>query len=347
MSREVLDEAGPGVERPAPAPSQPMPSAWVLDLDAPAAPPSSPAPAPDAEPQRGSSRLREALDPRREGPVGWWRSPWAVVAAAATGALVATVLTGGVMNRQQEAARLAAVRLVADLEPPQSTYNRDRDQGLIDLDLIVYNAGQDGVEVLDATFPGTTGTTIGVREDTAVPAGDTVRVPAQLRLDCSRPLPRSLELRVRTQDDRTRSVRPSSLVAAMYSGDALDSISWMCSPGGRLTQIDIWSTTARDDGSLSMQLRNPSDKPVQIEFTGPAGTTILTDPPSPITVDARDSAFLALTVRVDRCTAAAQRAAAADDVLMHVDGDVWGNLWADSPSVLAGWFARSVALECR
>ncbi|MFP5348121.1 MAG: hypothetical protein ACLGIA_13980 [Actinomycetes bacterium] len=334
MSREVLGEAGTGVEPPAP----PLARAASLQLTPVVT---------SAETRAGATP--EPRPPDRSPPPrfpGWRGSRWTVLAAFAAGALVATAVTTGVLQRQHESERMAAVRLLAEFELRQNEGSVDMENGLLNLNLLVYNGGQDSLEVTGASFADSRGSTIGVREATEVPAGTTVRVPAQLRLDCHHPQPRALDLTVRTLDDRTRTVPAASLVDELFSANPFDSISWLCSARGGPAQVDLWALSARDDGTLSMQLRNASDKPITVSFTGPAGTRIVTQPASPVTVPARHTAFLLLAVHVDRCTDAAQRAAAGEDLQMDVDGDSWGSVSGDSPTTVAGWLARSVALVC-
>jgi hypothetical protein len=266
-----------------------------------------------------------------------------VAAAAAAGALVATVITGGVLERRYTEERMSAVSLVADFS---GSPTRPVEAGeLINTTMMVLNTGQTSVEVVDAAFvDGNGGSTIGLRSSVAVPVGGTVRVPAQLQLDCNSPPPQRLEFTVQTPDGRTRTTEPRD-TASMVGGSLLGHYwQWVCSQSPA-PAIDIWTATGRDDGSLALQLRNPTDTAHALEFRGPTGTRIVTDPPSPIMIEARGGDYVLLTVHVERCTAAAQRASAAEDISMVVDGNNTGFPPSD-PWLLAGWVARAVALQC-
>ena len=345
MSREVLGAGGPDVEPLVPMPHQRSTTTMVTDLDA-------PEPIDVAEPERPPVRPSPVVPRGRRGAgspgtgaalPAWLRTAWGLAAAVTAGALVASLVTVSVSERQSELERMAAVRLLADLQWPSQGLTMSGEQP-VRLNLSVFNPGLDAVEILDARFRGTQSSSIDVEETTAVPAGKTVQVPTLVRVDCTDARPNALELSVRTADGRTRTVSPASAVTAVVGGGRFDVLAFLCDSRGA-NPVEIWSTTARDDGTLSFQMRNTSESPVQIFFNGPTGTRIATDPPSPITVPARDSVFLVATVVVDRCTSAAQRAAAGSDVRIVVDGEV-SDLFTDN-TVVAGWLARSVALVCR
>lgn len=363
MSREVLgglepgtpDEGSSGQDRPlSVVPGQrPATATLVTELDEPAlktrtgtAPPEAAQASTevaDVTPLTDEPRTADPPTTERSVRTGWWRTRWAAVAAAAAGALVATVITGGILERRYTEERMSAVSLVADFSG-SPTMPVEADQ-LVNANMMVLNSGPVSVEVVEAAFPdGSGGTTIGLRSSAVIPAGGAVRVPVQLRLNCNSSPPERLELTVRTPDGRTRTTEPRD-TASMVGGSLVgDFWHWVCSqsPG---PAIDIWTTTARDDGSLALQLRNPNDTTHVVEFRGPTGTRIVTDPPSPITLDERSGDYVRLTVQVERCTSAAQRASAAEDLAMVVDGNNTGFPPAD-PWLLAGWFARAVALQC-
>lgn len=384
MSREVLGASGPDADTPAPSSAPApwrRAAAQITDLDEPPArataaptgadeasdtllvdldepppdgdtrtatpavarPTESAPPDPDAQQQQPAHQA--ARQPPHQPPpqqLPWWRRPWAVVAAAAIGALLATLVTASVLERRHAEDRLAATRLMADLQLRDFGQQMHTD-GTADVDLVVYNAGQDSVAVTGVDLPGATdGWRVQLRRDTNVPAGRTVRIPAEVRLDCRQAPPRQLELQVRTADGRSRDVQPASAMAAIDNGLGLEIFGWLCTTdaGG----VEIWSTRALDDGTLALTMRNPTDEQITVAFSGPTGTQILSDPPSPITLQARTGIAVHLTIQVDRCTAAAQRATAGDDLRMTVD-EQQQSLPTD-PAVLAGWLARTVALTC-
>jgi hypothetical protein len=274
-------------------------------------------------------------DPRSRWALRGWRRHIGLITAFAVGAAVAGLVTGSVLAKQQTEERMAAVRLLAGLDMQQGGQDAR-------LAIQVLNIGQDPVTLEDALFTGNAGSWGMKLEQTAdVLPGRTATVPTQVRLDCGSTPPQGLDLRVRTQDGKLRTV---AALTAPYAGNGVDIVEYLChtNPDG----IEIWSTRAADDGTLSLQIRNPGDTDIDLKIHGPTGTQIVTDPPSPVHLPARSGMNLTLTVKVQRCTAAAQRAAAADDLRMEVNGEDVGALPTD-PGVLAGWMARSVALACR
>ncbi|HEX5533878.1 MAG TPA: hypothetical protein VFX33_09080 [Actinomycetales bacterium] len=269
-------------------------------------------------------------------PLGGWRRHIGLIAAFAVGAAVAGLITGSVLEKHQAEERMAAVRLLAGMDMQPQTGQDGR------LAIQVLNIGQDPVTLEDAMFTGNEGNWGMKLEETAeVLPGRSATVPTHVRLDCGSAPPQGLDLRVRTQDGTLRTV---AALTAPYAGNGVDIVQYLChtNPDG----IEIWSTRARDDGTLSLQIRNPGDNDIDLEIRGPAGTRIVTDPPSPVHLPARSGMNLNLTVDVERCTSAAQRAAAGDDLRMQVNGEDVGGLPTD-PTVLSGWVARSVALACR
>ena len=232
---------------------------------------------------------------------------------------------------------MAAVRVFAGIDLQMQT-SRETPE----LTLGVLNVGQDPVTLVGAGFKGSSGRWGLMLEQTAEALpGRFTNVPSEVRLDCDAPPPQGLELQVRTADGQVRTV--SALTGPPYAGNSADAVQFLCHTNP--DNIEVWSTRARDDGTLSLQIRNPGDNDIDLEIRGPAGTQIVTDPPSPVHLPSRSGINLTLTVHVERCTAAAQRAAAGDDLRMAVDGQDIGALPTD-PAVLAGWVARSVALVC-
>lgn len=372
MSREVLGAAGPENEPTLPASGPTHASRLrdgaqeasgrvaVLDLDAdPPRAGDSAAGEPDAgeasaitagTPPGASAVVPASADsgnaPTSPQPPGLWRA-WrhhprrAVAGAALAGALVTALLTTAVLERRDEAQRYADVRLVADVV--QTGEGSQGPESSIEVDLVVVNTGQDAVRVVGAGFAGTTSDRLEVLREVRVPEGGSARVPARADLACTGTAPSGLDLTVRTQDGRERTVTPGSFFGALDQGPPLQSLFMACDgTGGH--GVDIWSTTARPDGTLSMRVRNPGEEPVTVSFRGPAGTQIVSDPPAPLTIPGRSGVSVLLSVEVERCTAAAQRAAAADDVMIVTDDLDFASLWGGSE--VAGWFARSIALQC-
>jgi hypothetical protein len=368
MSREVL--GSPGTEPDAgPQFSHARAVTIVTDLDAPDAPdlptqptqlarpaqperPGQPAAstqdqaAPPADEPASGETAPDARTPTAAGPPSGPRSPsrWSLrswrrhiglIAAFAVGAAVTGLITGSVLAKHQAEERMASVRLLAGMDMQQGGQDGR-------LAIQVLNIGQDPVTLEDALFTGNEGNWGMKLEQTAeVLPGRSATVPTHVRLDCGSALPQGLDLRVRTQDGRLRTV---AALTAPYAGNGVDIVQYLChtNPDG----IEIWSTRATDDGTLSLQIRNPGDNDIDLEIRGPAGTRIVTDPPSPVHLPARSGMNLNVTVDVQRCTSAAQRASAGDDLRMQVNGEDVGGLPTD-PSVLSGWLARSVALACR
>ncbi len=323
MSREVL--GSPGSEPDAgPQLSHARAVTIVTDHDTPVPTAVEPTTEPTTEPGAGS-----------RGPLGGLRRHAGLLTAFAVGAAVAGLITGSILGKRQAEQRMAAVRLFAgmDMQPRGGQDGR--------LSIQVLNVGQDPVTLEEVLFTGGQGIWGMTLEQTPeVLPGRSVTVPARVRLDCASAPPQGLDLRVRTEDGRLRTV---PALRGPYGANA-DIVQVLCqtNPEG----IEIWSTRARDDGTLTLQMRNPGDTDIDLEIRGPAGTQIVTDPPSPVHLPPRSGLNLNLTVDVQRCTAAAQRAAAGDDLRLAVNGQDAGNLPTD-PAVLSGWLARSVALACR
>jgi hypothetical protein len=363
MSREVL--GSPGTEPDAgPQLSHARAVTIVTDLDTPdvPTPPTQPShrtgqptvPTQDRAPFPADEPAPEQADPdgdthgpvgppvepgsRLRGPLAGWRRHAGLLIAFAIGAVVAALITGSIVEKRQNEERMAAVRLFAGIDEVSGQSGQDGR-----LALRVLNIGQDPVTVQGAVFTGATGNWGMTLEKAAdVLPGGAATVPSHVRLDCEGTPPRGLDLTVRTQDGRLRTV--PALIDGPYGGNSLDMVQYLChtNPDG----IEIWSTRASDDGTLSLQIRNPGDTDIDLKIRGPAGTQIVTDPPSPVHLPARSGVNLNLTVDVQRCTSAAQRAAAGEDLRMEVNGEDVGTLPTD-PSVLSGWMARSVALACR
>ncbi|GAB2692757.1 hypothetical protein [Thalassiella azotivora] len=288
------------------------------------------------------------------------RSAWPLVAAAAAGALVAGLVTAGVLQDLHTQERLAGVRLLADVGTDVSiSGSGDLDavrsgERPIDLSMAVYNAGLDPVRVLSAHAPepqdrpgspSGPGTSLDVAEEVLVPAGATVQVPVQVRLRCDGPRPRTLVLDVRTEDGRTRTVEPGGLGQGGGWTSPMTPLWWLCDLYGDELPLRVWTATAQDDGTLAVRLANTGDERLDVALTAPTGTRLTVDGQESVAIAGRDSVFVRLAVEVDRCTAAAQRPDAADDVGWRTPDGRSSQLPVDL-SLLSGWFARQVALTC-
>lgn len=345
MSREVIGTGTTEELERAPAPRAAPRAATVTDLDA----------ARDAVPQPEVA-VRTATvgdlaapgDPPRRShwpatAPAWLAGPVGVVGAVVVGLLAGALIGTGVAERSQAQQRSENVRLVGGLAYPTTGFLSSSTGGS-QIDVLVVNAGPETVRVTGASF-GDAGSRIDLSEPFEVAPGESARESADVQIDCERPGltdVTSLSVTAQTPDGRTRDV---DLAATGLGGIlATDDLGYLCGEFDASSTLDVFSTTSRGDGSLSMQVRNSTDEAVELTFLGPAGVTIVGEPPFPVTLDASSSEFLVVSVRIDECTGAATRADAGNDLRLLVDGER-EQAFLD-PVVTAGWLARQVALAC-
>lgn len=272
----------------------------------------------------------------------------ALVAAGVAGAVLGAVLAVGVTQRAtlREAQSTASVHAWVE----QGTGRASADA--IALTLRVLNTGDAPVTVVDAGMDGGLRrdgpVSVVLDEELTVPSRTMAALPMQAQADCSgAPLAENastdgrLQLRLRTADGRERLVDPPTGGISMTSADIQESF---CGQTGLRLGLSVAQMATTAAGGLSMSLLNDAREPVTLDFSSPAGTRILGEPPLPLVVEPSRRVSLSVTLEVDSCTNDAQRVRAGDLVQLVIDGRPRrGGL--DSVLVNA-WIARQVALAC-
>jgi hypothetical protein len=318
------DEPGPGAVRTARADDEP-------DADLGAATPQDAVPR-AADVARRTTWLDEV--PSRV------RSAVPLAVAAVAGALLGGLVGSGTAEHSELVDRRETVRMLATLMVPYTGVTRGDERGLR-LRLVLLNAGPEPVTVTEARFDGSR-TSVRIDNSVEVPPGRTAGVAASVLPDCRSGGSRELRLLVTTVDGQTRDVAAGSFGRGV--GMTPDELARFCGPQLGLEPVPVWRTTTEPDGSLFLQLRNVRDEPVLLDVTGPPGTTIVGDPPLPAQLPTDRSAVVRLRVQVERCTSAAQRANAGDEVDLRINGTP-GLAFPDASTVV-GWFAQQVAAAC-
>lgn len=301
----------------------------VIDLDAPA----------------GSPAVRPEQAAGRPGSPDWpgWTPAWArgpfgvVVAALAAAALVAVVATG-LAERREAADRRGVLRLVASLTWPDSLA---RSGEPVDLRVLVLNAGPEPVVVTDLRLEDST-TQLRLTEARSVDAGAVAALPASLDLDCEGALPGRLLVTALTADGRRHEVAPPGLGRGV--GMAPGDVRILCGRQQQLEPVPVWRTWVERDGALALQLRSPRAEPAVLTVASPPGTSLRGEPALPATLPAGRTVLLHLYLEVERCTNAAQRPDAGDQLRFHVDDEA-GTVRLDQATVV-GWFAQQVQKQC-
>ena len=344
MSREVIG-TGTTVEEHdhVPAPRDGAPTSHLTRLDDPAAsevdtPTATTDDDAPSDPATPSRRLRAWPD----AAPAWLAAPVGVMAAVLVGLLVGALLGTGVAERSASQERAESVRLVGGLAYPENGFSTDvRGGGDMRIDVLVINAGPETVRVVGAALPESSSSSLALAEPFEVEPGETVRGKAELRLDCDDPGVGDVVTTVQTPDGRSRDVDLRATDdAALGRGE----LGYLCGDFGPMSTIDVFPAVSSGEGSLSMTVRNTSDRPVELTFDGPAGTTIVGDPAFPLALDPDASAFLELSVQVDQCTGAATRPDAGNDLQLLVNGE--RDVALLDPVVTSGWLSRQVALVC-
>lgn len=300
----------------------------VADLDAPVD-----APPPErAAPGAGRRPLQWP-----EATPDWARGPVGVLVTAAVTATVVMLLATGLAERRAAAERESELRVLATLTWPDSLPARGE---AIDLQVLVLNAGPEPLTVTGLSLEDSS-SRLRLLEDRDVGPGAAALVPASLQLDCGENRPDDLVLTATTADGRTRSVTPAGLGRRVAM--TLDDLRVLCERQ-QLEPLPVWRTWVDPDGALVFQVRNPREEPAVLTVRTPPGTEVVGAPPLPATLPPGRTVPVRLYLDVVRCTNAAQRAAAGEQVEFRVDGDV-AVLTPDVATVV-GWFAQEVAEGC-
>ena len=334
MSREVIGTGTTVTEREhVPGPRHDVHLAAVTDLDVPATPEAVPT-APGDGGRPGSWR---------QGAPAWLWGPAGVVVAVVVGLLAGGLLGAGVAERSAD----DSVRLLGGLTYPQIGFS-GVETGNVTMAMLVVNAGPDPVTVVDAAFVNDFTTSLDLREPFDVEPGEAVRADVQVSVDCDSLTGSGLLVTVETRDGRTRQVELAELDEGVATLGAAD-LAFVCQGTGQAPTLEVSAMTARGDGSISLSVRNTRDEPVDLTIEGPTGTTIVSEPPFPVTLDAQALEVLILALRIDDCRAVSIRPGAGSDLDLVVV-DQGGQLYVDvafiDPVLTAGWFARQVALAC-
>lgn len=358
MSREVIGTGTTEEAERRPAPRAASRAATVTDLDG--SPDAGPVAADDTgHPGDGHTRdpgYGHTEDPRPRAVAlhrptrwpdtapSWLAAPVGIVGAVVVGLLAGALLGTGVAERSAAQQRSEAVRLVGGLAYPNSGFLSSSTGGS-QIDVLVINAGPETVRVTGASFGTGAENPIELSEPFEVAPGESVRERAEVQVDCDRPARSDVsEVSVTavTPDGRARDVvlADSGMGGILATRD----LGYLCGDFDGSNTLDVFSTISRGDGALSMQVRNSTPDAVELTFLGPAGVTIVGEPPFPLEVRPNSSEFLVVRVQIDECTGAATRADAGNDLRLLVD-DEREQAFLD-PVVTAGWLAREVALAC-
>ena len=300
----------------------------VADLD-------HPVDAPSGQPDASGARRRPLQWP--EATPDWARGPVGVLVATAVTATVVMLVATGLAERRAAAERQSELHVLATLTWPDSLPPLGEP---IDLQVLVINAGPEPLTVTGLSLEDSA-SRLRVREDRSVGPGAAVLVPASLQLDCSENRPDDLVLTATTADGRTRSVAPAGLGRRVAM--TLDDLRVLCDRQ-RSEPLPVWRTWVDPDGALVFQVRNPREAPAVLTVRTPPGTEVVGDPELPASLPPGRTVPVRLYVDVMRCTNAAQRPAAGEQVEFRVDGEV-AVLTPDVATVV-GWFAQEVAETC-
>jgi hypothetical protein len=361
MSREVIgpdsDEAAPPGDRPGAGPDRP--TSGNGPPPAPAPPRKAPGPRPGTPPGPrlvagdggGPANATAPAGPAGrllrwpQGTPGWVRGPAGAAVAAAAGLVLGGLVATSATEQRERTQAFSEVRLLAGLVTSSRGDASPAEDGgvVVPLDLVVINAGRSRVQVtgLDVSAGGDDLT---LQEQGGVDPGRTARLPVEGRPDCGGGPAGDLVLSVTAADGTRSRVVPEDLGrgAALRPLQVRDA----CARATARSPVEVWRVVARPDGRLTVQLRNVVDRPVEVGVRAPTGTRVVAEQGLPVVLNEGRSAFLDLTLEVDRCTSVAQRADAGEQVQLVVDGDPGVAAGLLDPYEVTGWVARQVALTC-
>lgn len=336
MSREVIGTSTTVADlehERVPVPRHDARPVPVTDLDRPTSPEVTETGRPDDD--------RSAPSWRRSAPAWLW-GPAGVVAAVVAGLLAGVLVGAGVAERSTE-----PVRLLGGLTYPQVGFSGAPGATVV-MDLLVVNAGAETVTVVGGAFANDFSTPFDLPEPFDVEPGASVRGDVRIGVNCEALTGTGLLLTVETRDGRTQQVEPAGLDNGIATLGAAD-LAFACQGLPGTATLEVSSLVARGDGSISLTVRNRQEAPVDLSIDGPTGTTILSEPPLPVRIDAGSGVVLILTLRIDDCRTVSIRPGAGGDLGLVVE-DAQGRTYPDrgsiDPVVTAGWFARQVALTC-
>lgn len=300
----------------------------VADLDAPPG-------TPGTEHARPVDRPRTLRWP--DGTPDWARGPLGVVAAAAVTALVVALVATGAAERRVAAERQGELRVLSALTWPDSLPPLGDD---VELRLLVLNAGPEPVTVTGLELTESS-SRLRLLEDRTVEPGTVGALPVSVTLGCDGSEPDGLLLTAVTADGRTHQITPLDLGRRV--GMPVDDLGVLCERQ-RSEPLPVWRTWVEPDGALVFQVRNPREDVAVLTVRSPPGTEVRGVPELPARLPPGRTVDVRLHLDVERCTNAAQRADAGEQVEFRVDDEV--AVLTPHVATVVGWFAQRVAANC-